>query len=190
MGMRFPHSISGKFIPKFVGPYKILKVDGAKSTVDIDFPPHLRVHPRIHSSKLRPHFANDDLRFPSRALSTPPPVVPAGDGAEEWLVEKIVGDRTRYNKREFKVRYLGFSASSDEWRPELELKETAPTFLKDYLDLTAARRGSKPTGRRKKIVSAFVVSSLLPSFSSFPTLSLLRRGECKESPFLTRLSSR
>jgi len=185
-GMRFPHSLSGKFIPKFVGPYKITRVDSAKSTVDIDFPSHLRVHPRIHTSKLRPSFPNDDTRFPSRSLSQPPPAVSAADGAEEWLIEKLVGDRVKYGKREFKVRYLGFSPSTDEWRPELELKQTAPDFLADYIALIDARRRTKPVGRKRKSVSALLASLSIPSPSfpafsfSFPTLSLPGRGECKD----------
>ncbi|GAA6003595.1 hypothetical protein JCM5350_001314, partial [Sporobolomyces pararoseus] len=167
--MRFPHSLSQKFVPKFLGPYKILRVDSRKSTVDIDFPSHLRVHPRIHTSKLRPSYPNDDLRFPSRSFSQPPPAIAAADGAE-WLVEKIVGDKMVRGKKEYKVRYLGYSAAADEFRPEAELKETAPEFLQDYLNLVAARRRSKPVGKKssKKTVSAVVASLSLPfSLPSF-----------------------
>ncbi|GAA5974659.1 hypothetical protein JCM11641_007044 [Rhodosporidiobolus odoratus] len=78
-GMRFPHALSSKFIPRYVGPFRIVASNPDKSTFDIDFPSHLRVHNRIHSSKLRPHFPNDDIRFPSRAFSRPPPAVPAAD---------------------------------------------------------------------------------------------------------------
>jgi hypothetical protein len=173
-GMRFPHSRSGKFIPKFVGPYKILKVDSAKSTVDVDFPPHLQVHPRIHTSKLRPSFANDNSRFPSRSLSLPPPEIAAGDGADEWLLEKIVDDRTRYGKREFKVRYLGYSPAKDEYRPELELKETAPELLASYLALVEARRKTKPSGKKgKKKTIASVIAGI--SFRQFPSFNSISR---------------
>ncbi|GAA5980370.1 hypothetical protein JCM11641_001779 [Rhodosporidiobolus odoratus] len=143
-GLRFPHHLSGKFIPKFIGPYDIIASNPAKSTFDIAFPSHLSVHPRIHSSKLRPFFPNDDLRFPSRSFTSPSPAVVAADGAEEFLVEKLVGDRLRYGSREFRVRYLGYSASADKWRPEAELKETAPDMLRDYLALVDARRAHKP----------------------------------------------
>ncbi|GAA6021407.1 hypothetical protein JCM10207_004723 [Rhodosporidiobolus poonsookiae] len=149
-GMRFLHALSGKFIPKFVGPFPIIAVNPDKSTVDIDFPAHLRVHPRIHTSKLRPHHPNDDERFPSRSLASPPPPIPAANGADEWLVEKLVADRVVRGKREFKVRYLGYSAAADEWRPEAELRDTAPDFLAEYLALIAARRGGSKTKKASK----------------------------------------
>ncbi|GAA5907412.1 hypothetical protein JCM5296_002191 [Sporobolomyces johnsonii] len=145
--MRFPHALSSKFIPRFVGPYPILAADPSKSVYTVAFPPHLRVHPRIHASKLRPHFANDDQRFPSRSLATPPPVVPASAAdEEEYLVEKLIGDRKVGKKRQFRVRYLGYSAGEDLWRDEAELQETAPELLKQYLDLVAARRAARPGG--------------------------------------------
>ncbi|GAA5980991.1 hypothetical protein JCM11641_001421 [Rhodosporidiobolus odoratus] len=93
-GMRFPHSLSSKFIPRFVGPYPIVAANPSKSTYDVEFPPHLRIHPRMHSSKLRPFHPNDSVRFPSRSLARPPPVVPAADATEEeYVVEKLVADR-------------------------------------------------------------------------------------------------
>ncbi|GAA5994050.1 hypothetical protein JCM11641_000614 [Rhodosporidiobolus odoratus] len=175
-GLRFPHSLSGKFNPKFLGPYNIVAANVAKSTFDISFPPHLSLHPRIHSSRLRPFFPNDDIRFPSRSFASPPPAIVAADGNEEYLVEKLVSDRTRYGKREFRMRYLGYSASADDWRPEAELAETAPALLDDYLKLVDARRGATPRGRRRPrqaLLAPFRVSS-----SSSPALPTVvpRRG--------------
>ncbi|GAA5926219.1 hypothetical protein JCM10213_007402 [Rhodosporidiobolus nylandii] len=172
-GLRFPHSLSGRFVPRFIGPYPILSFDAGKSTAVLDLPSHLRIHNKVHSSKLRPHHPNDDLRFPSRSFSQPPAVLVA-DGAEEWLVEKIVGDRTRRKKREFRVRYLGYSAAQDEWRPEDELQETAPDALQEYLDAQNTRRASRP---RRGVLASLVNNSffLLSSLAS-PTVSRLGGG--------------
>ncbi|GAA5988190.1 hypothetical protein JCM11641_001605 [Rhodosporidiobolus odoratus] len=171
-GLRFPHSFSGKFIPKYIGPYNIVGSNPSKSTFDIAFPPHLSIHPRIHSSKLRPFFPNDDSRFPSRSFASPPPAIVAADGAEEFLVEKLVGDRVRYGSREFRVRYVGYSAGADEWRPEAGLLETALDMVKSYLDLVAARCGVKPRGRRA-VLASFLSRAL-------PTVAPRRGGECKD----------
>ncbi|GAA5992873.1 hypothetical protein JCM11641_001369 [Rhodosporidiobolus odoratus] len=179
-GMRFPHTLSGKFIPKFFGPFTITAADVSKSSYTIAFPPHIRIHPRIHASKLRPFFPNDDHRFPSRSFSSPPPAVHAASADEEEnLVEKFVGDRTVRNKREFQVRYLGYSASEDQWRPESELAETAPDILKMYLDLVAARRGSRPAGRRTGASAGRRAKALVSVWTktAFPSF---RRGGCKD----------
>ncbi|GAA5972077.1 hypothetical protein JCM11641_002485 [Rhodosporidiobolus odoratus] len=150
-GLRFPQTLSSKFIPRYIGPYAILAANPSKPTVDIDLPPHLRIHARVHTSKLRPHFPNDAVRFPSRTFAEPPALL-AADGAEEWLVEKLVGNRVERNKREFRVRYLGYSAAQDEWRPEVELRETAPDALDDYLS-AQERRAPRP---RRNVVATLV----------------------------------
>ncbi|GAA5974657.1 hypothetical protein JCM11641_007043 [Rhodosporidiobolus odoratus] len=175
-GLRFPHSLSGKFIPKFLGPYDIVAVNPDKSTVDIAFPPHMHLHPRIHTCKLCPYFANNDHRFPSCSFSSPPSAIVAADGVEEHLVEKLVDDQTRYGKRKFCVRYLGYSPGADEWRPEAELAETAPALLDAYFELAAIWRASRP--RRKASGNALLLSlSFLPSLgSSNPTVSPRRGG--------------
>ncbi|GAA5977288.1 hypothetical protein JCM11641_000054 [Rhodosporidiobolus odoratus] len=173
-GLCFPHYISGKFVSKFIGPYDIIDANPSKSTFDVAFPPHLSMHPRIHSSKLRPFFPNDDIRFPSRSLADPPPAIAAADGNEEYLVEKSVADWTRYGKREFRVRYLGYSPGSDEWRPESELAESAPDVLRDYLKFVEARRGVRPRGRRAAPV---VAPCVLPSSTgALPTVAPRRGG--------------
>ncbi|GAA5978447.1 hypothetical protein JCM11641_007948 [Rhodosporidiobolus odoratus] len=160
-GMRFPHALSGTFIPRYVGPFPISSSNPAKSTYDIDLPSHLRIHNRIHSSKLCPHFPNDDLRFPSRALTRPPPAVPAADvGEEEYVIEKIVADRVCRGQRKFRVRYLGYSASDDEFRPEYELAELAPDVLAEYLATMTIRRSTRP--RDRALISLF--GSMLSPF--------------------------
>ncbi|GAA5985310.1 hypothetical protein JCM11641_005389 [Rhodosporidiobolus odoratus] len=121
-GMRFSAGLSHKFIPKFVGPFPIT------------------------ASKLRPHFPNDSLRSPSRALTEPPPAIPATDGADvEWEVEKVVAVKEVRKKRVFRVRYLGYGEADDQWRPEAELQETAPDALKAFLERESAL-ASTPVG--------------------------------------------
>ncbi|GAA5980889.1 hypothetical protein JCM11641_004756 [Rhodosporidiobolus odoratus] len=164
-GMRFSAGLSHKSIPKFVGPFPITAADPSKSSYTIDFPPHLRLHPRIHASKLRPHFPNDSLRFPSRALTEPPPAIPATDGADaEWEVEKVVAVKEVRKKRVFRVRYLGYGEADDQWRPEAELQETAPDALKAFLEresaLAAAKRAVPAIrGRRGRLAALVLLSS-------------------------------
>lgn len=139
-GMRLPKGIASKFVPRFIGPYTITKADAATSTYTFDLPPHLRIHPTFHASKLRPHHPNDDARFPSRALAAPPPVIPASDAAEaEYEIEKVVEEKVVRGKTQYRVRYLGYSALEDQWRPASEIKALAPDALRDFKTLKAAR---------------------------------------------------
>jgi hypothetical protein len=54
-------------MPKFIGPYKVLKSKAATSNYILELPEELQhrgIHPKFHVSRLRPHVQNDDLLFP------------------------------------------------------------------------------------------------------------------------------
>ena len=54
-------------LPKFIGPYKVVKMHTATSTVTLELPSELTaqwVHPTFHASLLSTHIPNDDARFP------------------------------------------------------------------------------------------------------------------------------
>ncbi|GAA5843670.1 hypothetical protein JCM11251_006402 [Rhodosporidiobolus azoricus] len=136
--------VASKFIPRFIGPYPVIAPDPSTSTYTLALPPHLRIHPRFHASKLRRHLPNNDSIFPHRAFDTPPAVGDVVDDADqEYLIEKIVDDKTTRRKREFKVRYLEYSAAEDLCRPEAELRATAKDTLEAYLALKKARDAVK-----------------------------------------------
>ncbi|GAA5904686.1 hypothetical protein JCM5296_003626 [Sporobolomyces johnsonii] len=169
-GLRFPAGVASKFVPKFIGPFPITAADPSKSSYTLAFPPHLKIHPHLHASRLRPHFPNDDDRFPSRALAHGAPVVDASDGVEaEWVIEKVVAVKVVRGKRLFKVRYLGYSAAEDQFRPEAELRETAPEMLDAFLAQQAAVAGARDTVPRK---SRRRIAGLLVSLASHTVSSL------------------
>jgi hypothetical protein len=166
----FPEALARKFVPKFIGPYPITATFPSSSNYDIDFPPHLRIHPRIHASKLRPHFPNDDSRFPSRAFDKPPPVAEASDNnTAEYVIEKVVGDKHVGKERWFKVRWLGYSIAEDSWIREGELRATAAESVDDYLALVVARKAAHLGKRRggRKGIRALLSSLTIPLVSSF-----------------------
>ncbi|KAJ7050205.1 hypothetical protein C8F01DRAFT_947778, partial [Mycena amicta] len=53
--------------------------------------------------------------FPGRALPRPGPVVTPDGQEPEYLVDRIVDERTRYNKRQLKVRWYGYGPEDDDW---------------------------------------------------------------------------
>ncbi|GAA5827917.1 hypothetical protein JCM3770_007368, partial [Rhodotorula araucariae] len=87
--------MASKFLPKYIGPYPITGIDLSLSTYTVAFPKHIRIHKRIHASRLCQHFANDDDTFPLRAFASLPPVVVGDDPTnDEYLVERIFDDKT------------------------------------------------------------------------------------------------
>ena len=85
----FPKGLARKLIPKYIGPYKIIK-DFKNQSFLIDLPSPLKqrgVHNVFHPSLLRIHIPNDDRLFPSRLDSQ----LTLGDDSEaEWAVDKIL----------------------------------------------------------------------------------------------------
>jgi hypothetical protein len=67
----FPKGLARKLIPKFIGPYRILK-DFGNHSYKIDLPSNLKqrgVHDVFHAALLRIHHSNDDRLFPGRLES-------------------------------------------------------------------------------------------------------------------------
>lgn len=76
----------------------------------------------------------------------PGPVYGDADSADaEYELQRIVDRRTRYKKYEYLVEYKGYPLARDyEWRPELELLETAPTMLKEFTELYDSEDSTSP----------------------------------------------
>ena len=43
------------------------------------------------------------------------------DGEDEWEVEEILAERTKNGKKQYYVRWAGFSEAHDSWEPEQNL---------------------------------------------------------------------
>lgn len=80
-----------KFMPRFDGPYKIIKIDPAHSTVTLDLPSSPDIFPVFHTSEILPFIENDDVLFPSHALHAPEPVC-VNDNLE-YVIEKSLMKR-------------------------------------------------------------------------------------------------
>lgn len=87
-----PKGLARKFIPKFIGPYKILQ-DFKNSSFKLDLPLNLKrrgVHDVFHASLLRAHEPNDDRLFPGRLESQ---ISELEDQENEWAIEQIVAHK-------------------------------------------------------------------------------------------------
>ena len=113
-----------KFMPRFDGPFEVLKAYPESSTYTLHLPEYSRIHRTFHSSLLRPYIENDPELFPGRTLERPGPIVTA-EGEIEYFIDNIIDQRTRGRGKQYLVRWLGYGPESDLWLPRRELADTA-----------------------------------------------------------------
>jgi len=115
-----------KLHPKYIGPFKILKMVGQNSA-KLQLPAtYSRVHPVFHVSLFR------EYRAGPSALK-PPPDPEVVDGVPFFKVEKILSTRTRKSGRrtlkEFLIKWEGYDDIHNSWEPE---KNLTPDLLQDF----------------------------------------------------------
>ena len=84
----FKKGLARKLLPKFLGPYKIIKEFGNVSFL-LELPAHLKrrgVHDVFHSSLLRIHVPSDDRLFPGQMDTQ----IVNTDEDDEWAVDRIL----------------------------------------------------------------------------------------------------
>jgi hypothetical protein len=109
----FPKGLAWKLVPKYIGPYKIIK-DFNNQSFQIDLPSYLKqrgVHNVFHASLLRIHIPIDDRLFPGRLDSQ----LSLGDSSEgEWAVDKILSHSGSKENSIFEILWL---AGDITWLP-------------------------------------------------------------------------
>lgn len=125
-----------KFMPRYDGPYRILSTNEKHSTVTLDLGTNSQAFPVFHTSEIQPFHENNDTLFPGRALHPPDPVTI--DGEQEHFIDKIVDERRRHNKIQYKVRWQGEGPEGDIWLPANELEDC------EALDIWQARNPKRP----------------------------------------------
>lgn len=129
--LQLPQGLARKLVPKYIGPFKIIKEYPNTSTFKLDFPSSMRIHPNIHASLLRPHIPNDDNLFPKRDSVWSYTLDLSKD--QEYEVDSIIGHYYTQGKR--KTLYFVVSWSTGEVTPEpLDLVNELEA-LDHYLEL-------------------------------------------------------
>ena len=123
--------------PKYIGPYKVVEVHIATSTVKLELPPELtarRVHPTFHVSLVRALIPNNDERFPRHDTAT---CYNFGTTDEpKWFIDEILAHRwVDQAHLEFQVRW---TLGDVTWEPLAECKELEA--LDEYLELRGVQR--------------------------------------------------
>lgn len=140
----FAKGLARKLIPKYIGPYKIIR-DFGNQSFKLELPPHLQkrgVHDVFHSSLLRIHVPNDDRLFPGRMDTQ---IGESPDSEDEWAVDII---KTHAGAGEDSIFEILWKSGDTTWMPYYQIKHLQA--LDAYLELMGADNVSKlVTGKGK-----------------------------------------
>lgn len=122
---------TAKLMPRSDGPFRVIRAYPDRSVYTLQLPRGGRTYPGFHASQLRRYVENDDSLFPTRALGRPEAIDGEGDESE-WELESIVDRRRSRRGWQYRVRFQGWGAEDEQWRPRSELLQLAPALLADY----------------------------------------------------------
>lgn len=128
-----------KFMPRFDGPYKVIKSFPERSCYTLDMPNSPNVFPTFHASQLKRFTPNDASLFPSRELERPE-AIQNDDGEDEWFVDSIIDQRRGRSGMMYLVRYKGYGPEEDRWLRRVDVEELE--VFDDWLELQ--RQDSAP----------------------------------------------
>ena len=112
-----------KFMPRFDGPFRVLKAYPDSSTYTLRLLEYSKIHWTFHSSLLCLHIENDPELFPGRTLQRPGPIMTA-EGETKYFIDKIIDQCTQGHGKQYLVRWLGYGPESNLWLPQRELADT------------------------------------------------------------------
>ena len=111
-----------KLCPVYYRPYLIVEQISPVS-YRLKLPVQSKIHDVFHVTRLK-SASNVEL------LGRKPKPLPATED-ETYEVHKILSDRTKYGKKEYLVRWTGYSMHDSSWTRESDL--SCPQKLKEYL---------------------------------------------------------
>ena len=124
--LRLPSNLTPKLAPKWYGPFEVA-AQISKVAYKLKLPPTWKIHDVFYASLLTPY--KETLQHGPNFLEPPPEIT---EGESEWEVEKIIKERTfgRWKKKQYLVRWKGYSPSYNEWVPEEDLH--TPDLLAEF----------------------------------------------------------
>ena len=129
--LALPKGRARKLMPRFLGPYKVLKAMNDSSNVTLELLPELRdrrISPTFHTNLVRPYVKNNDILFPKREAKS---YYDFGNNNEqEWFVDEILAHKWTDNNLELQVKW---TLGDVTWEPIDSCKNLEA--LDSYLEL-------------------------------------------------------
>ena len=118
-------------MPKFIGPYKILKAMNESSNIMLELPQEFKdrnINPTFHTNLVQPYIKNNDILFPKRDTKVFYDF--GNDENQEWLIEDILAHKWTNNNLEFQVKW---TLGDVTWEPLSSCKDLEALDI--YLEL-------------------------------------------------------
>ena len=130
--LTLPKDRARKLVPKYIGPYRVVKASNEASTVTLELPLALitqQINPTFHMGLIQKFIANNDKLFPKRDAKS---FYDFGqDDKQEWLVEEITSHcHTSPKELKLEVRWM---LGDTTWEPRASSKNLKALDL--YLEL-------------------------------------------------------
>lgn len=101
-------------LPLYLGPFRILEIDVDRQNYTLDLPHTMRCHRVFHVRCLKRYYTPSEF-LSSRVVFDEPDPVQVEDGGLEFEVEEIRHTRWFRRKRQFLIRWKGYSSAADSW---------------------------------------------------------------------------
>ena len=118
-------------MPRFIGPYKVLKLINDSSNITIELPQELkdrRISPTFHTNLVWPYVETNDSLFPKREANTYYDF--GNNDKQEWLVNEILAHKWANDDLELQVKW---TLGDVTWEPISSCKDLEA--LDKYLEL-------------------------------------------------------
>jgi hypothetical protein len=102
---------TNKLSAKNLGPYEIIDQPGPVN-FKLKLPPHSKVHPVFHASKLLPYYKDT---IGDREPTQPGPI--EAEGHDIYEVESVLDSRVHRKKVQYLIHWKGYDTSYDTWEP-------------------------------------------------------------------------
>lgn len=135
------HLPSRKMTARFIGPFEVLSAVGTQA-YRLRLPPTYRMHNVFHVSLLRRYLHRKDE--PQDNVLAPEL---DDQGEEVWQIEKILARRRNQGRKEYLVKWEGWSNEWNQWEP-MENLEGATEAIQEFEDETKLR--GRETSQRKR----------------------------------------
>jgi transposase InsO family protein len=131
------HSESRKLAPRFIGPFRTIKIINPVA-VRLRLPSYLRrVHPVFHVSHIKPV-----VRAPSRPVCPPVHI----DDSPVYRVRRILDTRRRGRGHQYLVDWEGYGPEERSWVPSRDILD--PSLIDDFLRSRQSSSSGAPGGAR------------------------------------------
>ena len=143
--------LRSKLLPKFIGPFKVLKVLQEGMNVRLKLPTVMRCHNEFHVSLVK-KWIDPGLHYPTRkGVTWEPEAVMVDEDGADYEVERILRKRKVRGVTQYLVRWLGYDESRDSWQDIRSMN--CSELVADYEQRAAQ---GAPTGLRGSARGAVV----------------------------------